>query len=99
MSARGGLKALFSGDSGTGKTLAAEVVAKELGLPLLKIDLARVVSKWVGETEKNLEAAFREAVAFALLGKLFLENRPGNVVTVTGARGPRILGKLTPASR
>jgi hypothetical protein len=61
MSARGGLKALFSGDSGTGKTLAAEVVAKELGLPLLKIDLARVVSKWVGETEKNLEAAFREA--------------------------------------
>jgi SpoVK/Ycf46/Vps4 family AAA+-type ATPase len=58
---RGGLKALFSGESGTGKTLAAEVVAKEVGLPLLKIDLARVVSKWVGETEKNLETAFREA--------------------------------------
>jgi hypothetical protein len=58
---KGGLKALFSGDSGTGKTLAAEVVAKELGLPLLKVDLARVVSKWVGETEKNLETAFREA--------------------------------------
>jgi hypothetical protein len=58
---RGGLKVLFSGDSGTGKTLAAEVVAMELGLPLLKIDLARVVSKWVGETEKNLETAFREA--------------------------------------
>jgi hypothetical protein len=61
MGGRGGLKALFSGDPGTGKTLAAEVVAKELGLPLLKIDLARVVSKWVGETEKNLETAFREA--------------------------------------
>jgi SpoVK/Ycf46/Vps4 family AAA+-type ATPase len=61
MTSRGGLKALFSGDSGTGKTLAAEVVAGELGLPLLKIDLARVVSKWVGETEKNLETAFREA--------------------------------------
>jgi hypothetical protein len=61
MTGRSGLKALFSGDSGTGKTLAAEVVAKELGLPLLKIDLARVVSKWVGETERNLETAFREA--------------------------------------
>ena len=41
----------------------------------------------------------KEAVAFALLGKLFLDRRPGNVVTVTGARGPRILGKLTPATR
>lgn len=41
----------------------------------------------------------KEAVAFALLGKLFLEGRPGNVVTVTGAKGPRILGKLTPGSR
>lgn len=39
----------------------------------------------------------KEAVAFALLGRLFLQGRPGNVVTVTGARGPRILGKLTPA--
>lgn len=39
----------------------------------------------------------KEAVAFALLGHLFLQNRPGNVVTVTGARGPRILGKFTPA--
>jgi SpoVK/Ycf46/Vps4 family AAA+-type ATPase len=58
---RGGIKALFAGDSGTGKTLAAEVVAGELGMPLLKIDLAQVVSKWVGETEKNLEAVFSEA--------------------------------------
>ena len=58
---RGGLKVLFSGDSGTGKTLAAEVVASELSLPLLKIDLSRIVSKWVGETEKNLETAFSEA--------------------------------------
>lgn len=57
----GGIKALLTGDSGTGKTLAAEVIAKELGLPLLKVDLAQVVSKWVGETEKQLEAAFREA--------------------------------------
>jgi len=56
-----GTKALFTGDPGTGKTLAAEVVAGLVGLPLLKVDLARIVSKWVGETEKNLESAFREA--------------------------------------
>jgi hypothetical protein len=61
MMSGGGLKALFTGDSGTGKTLAAEVIAHELDLPLLKVDLAQLVSKWVGETEKNLEAAFREA--------------------------------------
>jgi hypothetical protein len=59
----GGLKALFTGDSGTGKTLAAEVIARELDLPLLTIDLAQLVSKWVGETEKNIDAAFREAEA------------------------------------
>ncbi len=63
MMSGGGLKALFTGDSGTGKTLAAEVVAHELDLPLLKIDLAQLVSKWVGETEKNIDAAFREAEA------------------------------------
>ena len=40
----------------------------------------------------------KEAIAFALLGRLFLQGKPGNVVTVTGAKGPRILGKLTPAS-
>jgi hypothetical protein len=57
----GGVKALFTGEPGTGKTLAAEVVAGILGLVLLKIDLSQVVSKWVGETEKNLEAAFRQA--------------------------------------
>lgn len=57
----GGIKALFTGDSGTGKTLAAEVIAGELGMPLLKIDLSQVVSKWVGETEQHLEALFREA--------------------------------------
>jgi ATPase family associated with various cellular activities (AAA) len=58
---QGGIKALFTGDSGTGKTLAAEIVAGKVGLPLLKVDLARVVSKWVGETEKNLDLVFREA--------------------------------------
>ncbi len=59
----GGIKALFAGESGTGKTLAAEVIASELRLPLLKVDLAQVVSKWVGETEKNLDAVFAEAEA------------------------------------
>ena len=57
----GGVKALFSGEPGTGKTLAAEVIAGMLGLTLLKVDLSQVVSKWVGETEKNLETAFRHA--------------------------------------
>jgi len=57
----GGIKALFAGDSGTGKTLAAEVIAGQIGLPMLKIDLSQLVSKWVGETEKNIDAAFCEA--------------------------------------
>ena len=61
VSGHGGIKALFTGDSGTGKTLAAEVVAGQLGMPLLKIDLSQIVSKWVGETEKHLETVFTEA--------------------------------------
>ena len=56
-----GIKAMFTGDSGTGKTLAAEIVAGQIGLPMLKVDLARIVSKWVGETEKNLDTVFTEA--------------------------------------
>jgi AAA+ superfamily predicted ATPase len=56
-----GMKVLFTGDPGTGKTLSAEVIAGALGLSLYKVDLARIVSKWVGETEKNLDATFREA--------------------------------------
>lgn len=52
---------LFHGESGTGKTMAAEVIAKTLGLPLYQIDLSSVVSKWVGETEKNLKQIFRSA--------------------------------------
>jgi hypothetical protein len=59
--APGALKALFTGDSGTGKTLAAEVVAWQLGRQLMKVDLAQVVSKWVGETEKNLQTVFEIA--------------------------------------
>ncbi|MFH9672106.1 ATP-binding protein [Streptomyces sp. NPDC017405] len=60
-SAHGGVKALFTGEPGTGKTLSAEIISGMLGLELLKVDLAQVVSKWVGETEKNMEAAFRQA--------------------------------------
>ncbi|MCX8131153.1 MAG: AAA family ATPase [Clostridia bacterium] len=56
-----GVNALFSGPPGTGKTMAAEVIANELDLDLYKIDLAQVVSKYIGETEKNLQKIFREA--------------------------------------
>ena len=56
-----GINALFSGPSGTGKTMAAEVVARDLGRELFRVDLARVVSKYIGETEKHLRAAFGEA--------------------------------------
>jgi hypothetical protein len=60
--ARGlGLSALFSGPTGTGKTMAAGIVAAELDLDLYKIDLAAVVSKYIGETEKNLRAIFSAA--------------------------------------
>jgi hypothetical protein len=60
--ARGrGISALLAGDSGTGKTMSAEVVAKDLGLDLYVVNLATVVDKYVGETEKNLERIFTEA--------------------------------------
>ncbi len=58
-----GLNVLFSGPSGTGKTMAAQILARELNLDLYKIDLANVVSKYIGETEKNLSSIFREAQA------------------------------------
>ncbi len=56
-----GLAVLFTGPSGTGKTTAAEVLAKELDLDLWRIDLASTVSKWIGETEKNLKKIFDAA--------------------------------------
>src|SRR5215831_6941907 len=71
-----GLTALFAGPSGTGKTMAAQVLARELGLDLHRIDASQLVSKWVGETEKNIAMAFgaRVGVLFfdeadALFGK------------------------------
>ncbi len=56
-----GISALFAGTSGTGKTMAAEVIAKELRLDLYRIDLSTVVSKYIGETEKNLRRIFDAA--------------------------------------
>jgi hypothetical protein len=58
-----GLSALFSGPPGTGKTMAVEVIANDLGLELFKIDLSQVVSKYIGETEKNMDRLFTEARA------------------------------------
>ena len=59
--ARPGLKVMFAGEPGTGKTMAAQVLARELGLELYRIDLATVVSKYIGETEKNLDRVFDAA--------------------------------------
>ncbi|HJV68751.1 ATP-binding protein [Ideonella sp.] len=56
-----GISALFAGESGTGKTMAAEVIANELKLALYRIDLSAVVSKYIGETEKNLRRLFDAA--------------------------------------
>jgi hypothetical protein len=61
-SSRGlGISALFAGPSGTGKTMAGEVLANELGLDLYRIDLSQIVSKYIGETEKNLRRVFDAA--------------------------------------
>ena len=56
-----GLAVLFKGEPGTGKTMAAEVISKDLALDLYKIDLSTLVSKYIGETEKNLNKIFSEA--------------------------------------
>jgi hypothetical protein len=56
-----GLTALFQGPPGTGKTLVAGVIARELGLDLYQVDLSKVMSKWIGETERNLAAIFDAA--------------------------------------
>ena len=56
-----GMNVLLSGPSGTGKTMSAQIMARELGLDLYRIDLSTVVSKYIGETEKNLDHIFRES--------------------------------------
>ena len=60
---KSGTMALFAGPSGTGKTMSAEVLAAETGRDLYRIDLAGVVSKYIGETEKNLDRVFEKAAA------------------------------------
>ncbi len=60
-SRRFGISALFTGESGTGKTMASEALANELNLNLYRIDLSQVVSKYIGETEKNLDRIFDAA--------------------------------------
>lgn len=59
----GGLACLFCGPPGTGKTMACEALAQELGLPMVRIDLSQVVNKYIGETEKNLRRVFDAAEA------------------------------------
>jgi SpoVK/Ycf46/Vps4 family AAA+-type ATPase len=66
-----GVLALFAGESGTGKTLSAEVIAGELGQDLYTVDLSQLVSKYIGETEKNLSAVFSAAEASPVV--LFLD--------------------------
>ncbi|AZC38220.1 ATP-binding protein [Pseudomonas chlororaphis] len=66
-----GISALFHGDSGTGKTMVAEVLAGALGVDLIKVDLSTVVNKYIGETEKNLSRIFDSAEADA--GVLFFD--------------------------
>jgi ATPase family protein associated with various cellular activities (AAA) len=56
-----GVSALFAGPSGVGKTMAAEILSRELGLPMFRIDLSQVVNKYIGETEKNLKKLFDKA--------------------------------------
>jgi len=58
-----GVSALFSGPPGTGKTMAAALIARDLGVELYRVDLSRITSKWIGETEKNLAALFDAAEA------------------------------------
>jgi len=62
-----GVTALFSGTSGTGKTMAAEIIARDLGINLYRIDLAGLVSKYIGETEKNIKKIFDNAQGNVLL--------------------------------
>jgi hypothetical protein len=57
----GGISVLFAGPPGTGKTMAAEILASELNLPMYRIDLSQVVNKYIGETEKNLKRIFDAA--------------------------------------
>lgn len=62
-----GVRALFTGGSGTGKTLAAKILAAELGMDLYRVDLAAVINKYIGETEKNLHHVLAQAEALDVI--------------------------------
>jgi hypothetical protein len=83
-SAGRGVRALFSGPSGTGKTLAARVLAAELGLDLYRVDLAAVVNKYIGETEKNLHRVLSVAEAMGVV--LLLDEGDALLGARTGVR-------------
>ena len=76
-----GVSVLFSGDPGVGKSMSATVIARQLGLAIYEIDLSRVVSKWLGETEKNL-------------GEVFDAAEPGHVVLLFN-EADSLFGKRT----
>ncbi|NJN81986.1 MAG: ATP-binding protein [Caldilineaceae bacterium] len=85
---------LFAGPPGTGKTMAAEVVARDLGLDLYKIDLSGLVSKYIGDTEKNLERIFTEAQSSNAI--LFFDEADAILANVLGSK---MRGTATPTSR
>ena len=82
-----GLAALLYGPSGTGKTLAAQVIATQLGLELYRIDLSAVVDKYIGETEKRLDLLFREAQAAGVM--LFFDEADALFAQRTDVRDAR----------
>ncbi|MCX6006862.1 MAG: ATP-binding protein, partial [Chloroflexi bacterium] len=104
-----GLNILFSGPSGTGKTMAAEIIAGEMGLDLYKIDLSGVVSKYIGETEKNLDRVFKEAAdsncvlffdeADALFGKRFQYRVPHSRTGIPVTHLAEIFSRWCPGCR
>jgi SpoVK/Ycf46/Vps4 family AAA+-type ATPase len=82
-----GVAALFAGAAGIGKTQAAEAIAREVGAPLLVVDLTQVVSKYIGETEKNLSTVFAEAERSAAV--LFFDEADALFGERTGVKDSR----------
>jgi AAA+ superfamily predicted ATPase len=82
-----GLACLFHGPPGTGKSMAAQVIAREVGADLLRVDLSRVVDKYIGETEKRLDRLFREAEAAGAV--LFFDEADALFGTRTEVRDAR----------
>lgn len=90
-----GIRVLFSGESGTGKTLAASYIATELGAPLYRVDLASVMNKYIGETEKNLGLLLDEAAASDTILLLDEADALFGKRTDTGGAGDRFANMLT----